>query len=399
LSDFQENPDISKPLKNIFCLHGERTDEDIKNILNKVTDDHNYRFQLKKQLSKIATTHINSVWKEHKINIKIEIEQDRCYVVVEDRGMEDISYDMNSRSDGFKQFISFILAVSAQNESKNLSNSIIILDEPEIHLHPSGVRFMRDELLKIGKNNYVFVATHSHYMIDTETAERHIIVEKDKVTKIHPLTNDSDLTSDEVLSKAFGISLMKELLPQNILIVEGGGDKKLIEHILKLVYPHLRFAIKSAGGSSKISQVACILKNEKISSYIIFDADEEGRKKKEEILKTMKPHYDKTNTFTLKDLVTDLPENSTIEDLMPFHMVNEFFKCELTKDLNDKEAIMFQLTKQKIEKEKKESLKVKLSEEVIQRLSSKELIEEKAPRLTALASKIKELFEKEHSVN
>ena len=75
---------------------------------------------------------------------------------------------MDERSQGFKHFISLILHLSISNKKEKCKDQIIIIDEPENHLHPSGIRYMRDELIKIGKNNYVFVATHSPFMIDNK---------------------------------------------------------------------------------------------------------------------------------------------------------------------------------------------------------------------------------------
>jgi predicted ATP-dependent endonuclease of OLD family len=40
-------------------------------------------------------------------------------------------------------------------------NKVILLDEPETHLHPSGQKYLRNELLKISENNLVIYATHS----------------------------------------------------------------------------------------------------------------------------------------------------------------------------------------------------------------------------------------------
>jgi predicted ATP-dependent endonuclease of OLD family len=55
-----------------------------------------------------------------------------------------------------------------------------LIDEPEVHLHPSGIRWMLEELLEIGKNNYLFISTHSDFMLDKDTKERHFLLTKGK---------------------------------------------------------------------------------------------------------------------------------------------------------------------------------------------------------------------------
>jgi predicted ATP-dependent endonuclease of OLD family len=70
-------------------------------------------------------------------------------------------FEVDKRSDGFKQFVSIILNLSIENETGVLNNKVILLDEPETHLHPSGQKYLRNELLKISENNLVIYATHS----------------------------------------------------------------------------------------------------------------------------------------------------------------------------------------------------------------------------------------------
>jgi AAA15 family ATPase/GTPase len=54
-------------------------------------------------------------------------------------------FEVDKRSDGFKQFVSIILNLSIENETGVLNNKVILLDEPETHLHPSGQKYLRNE--------------------------------------------------------------------------------------------------------------------------------------------------------------------------------------------------------------------------------------------------------------
>jgi predicted ATP-dependent endonuclease of OLD family len=101
-------------------------------------------------------------------------------VCVQDNADGENYFDMSDRSQGFKQFVSLLLSISVSSISGDTKNHIILIDEPEVHLHPSGVRWMRDELLEIGKSNYLFVATHSDFMVDRSTKERHYLLTKAK---------------------------------------------------------------------------------------------------------------------------------------------------------------------------------------------------------------------------
>lgn len=265
LEDFIDGTSPSIPLKNIFSIYGKKTDNEIKTTIEQALKNFPRKAELQEKLSDSVTKYINKIWKEHKIKINVQINGTKCYVLVEDKDKKFAFYKMNQRSDGFKQFISLILSISAKNDSQKLSGNLILIDEPEVHLHPSGIKYMRDEILKIGKSNFVFVSTHSQYMIDTDCPERHFIVSKEKSeTSITQLSDTTNIIDDSVLASAFGLELFKELLPKNILVVEGNDDKIILSHSLKLISSKSNYTMKSAGGASKMPGFARLLSNENI---------------------------------------------------------------------------------------------------------------------------------------
>ena len=114
----------------------------------------------------------------------------------------------SQRSDGFKQFISFLLNISAQKETNSLSNSLILLDEPETHLHPQAQEYFLSELIKLtsSDNNICFFATHSNYMIDKRCLSRNFQVVKhdDEKTEVIPF-DEKNSTYASVNFEVFGI--------------------------------------------------------------------------------------------------------------------------------------------------------------------------------------------------
>ena len=296
---------------------------------------------------------------------------------------------------------SLILSLSAQNDSDKLSNNIILIDEPEVHLHPSGVKYMRDEILKIGKNNNVIVSTHSQNMVDTTTPERHWIVQKQKAeTSILQIDSNTPIEDDKVLASAFGINLFKELLPKNIIIVEGGDDKNIIAHALKLLQDKFFYSKKSAGGASKSPGFARLLGDENVPAFILFDSDKDGRDNKKKILDNQKEYYSTDNVFTLNDLCNQLPKDSTIEDVLPIDFVKAFFdkEMEVNFTLIEERAILHQLKNQspklKSDKQKLDSLKIKLSNEFVEKYKTRAKIKE-IKRLNELTNNLVKKIEAE----
>jgi len=391
LEEFSTNTKISIPLKNIFNIFGKVEDSAIKETIDRALKNQARKDELQNKMSSEITKHINKIWKEHKINIRISINGSDCQVHVEDKDKEFAYYTMNQRSDGFRQFISLILSLSAQNASNKLKNTIILIDEPEVHLHPSGVRYMRDEILKIGKNNFVFVATHSHYMVDTNCPERHwIVTKKETQTTISQINEDTPTEDDAVLASAFGLNLFKELLPKHIIIVEGVDDKSVITHALNKLNNKFFYSIKTAKGASKAYGIASLLAEENISAFFLFDDDKEGRDYKKKIIDNYPTCFSDKNVFTLRDIHGTLPLKCTLEDLMPLEFVKAFFDKELSTDLtlNNLSPFIKQITDQNRElrenKQKLDSLKVKLSNNFIGKFDTKNKLDAQVPELVNL---------------
>ncbi len=185
LNAFSAKPtEVSIPLTNCFKLAGIK-EEIISKEIAKLLTPAPIR-NLESLLSDSVTKHIKKVWQEHPISIKFEINNGKISLLIEDDGVKHNAKTTNQRSDGFRQFISFLLTISAENFNKELSNTIMLIDEPETHLHPQAQINLKEELIKITSNqnnNIVYYATHSNYMIDKKYLNRNIKVLKSKNEK------------------------------------------------------------------------------------------------------------------------------------------------------------------------------------------------------------------------
>jgi len=240
LNEFKENSEICHPLKNIFNLAGFATQEEIKNKIEALHISPKNINKLEKILENAAKEHLDYVWPECRVMFKIKIQDDlKLDVYVVDEGDEENTFYLTDRSEGFKQFISLIMGMSAANSANNLKNRVLIIDEPENHMHPSGIKYMRDELLRIGQNNYVFLSTHSEYLIDTKNKERHYIVTKvGNNTNIRKWESSDDCPDDEILRQAFGLDILSEALKQYKVPTDSGvSDAYMYNKALKILYP------------------------------------------------------------------------------------------------------------------------------------------------------------------
>ena len=77
------------------------------------------------------------------------------------------SFDINHLSSGEKQVFVRALAL----KMLNANNSIILIDEPEISMHPAWQQRIMRVYEKIGQNNQVIAATHSPHVVSSVKKE------------------------------------------------------------------------------------------------------------------------------------------------------------------------------------------------------------------------------------
>lgn len=402
LKIFKTNINSNIPLKNIFVLSNYDTQEKISAKIDEILLSDKKRSKLQSELTDNTTEYIKNIWK-HSISFLIEIsETGNLTIFVKDDGKNNKHerYSMSDRSEGFKQFISLILSLSIETKKYNQSKRLIIIDEPENHLHPSGIRDLSKELISIGANNYLFVSTHSPYMIDHKHKERHIIIKKDAYANTikKEIRAEIDLRDDEVLNQAFGMNVYRDLLNQKRLLVEGASDNIILS---KAFYASNEYYGITNGKGSNIINIASLFNDNELAILVLVDDDEDGKKYKEDILK-IKGVFTNNNVFTLRDLVEDIVENGTIEDCLGKGFIQSKFniefknKFEKDSDLELKEdkpfmsQIKVYLQKYDIEKnivdEFLNNLKIVISETI----EIKGNWNTKFPLLEKLINKIKE---------
>jgi len=222
-SQFSANPNMCLPLKSMFELAGvvpiaehlaqaKGRSNGMRNLLHRVAEE--------------ATSHFRTVWREYK-DVRFDLAENGPNI---EAAIEDVqnTYDMSRRSDGFKRFMSFLLLVSARERADAMTDVLYLHDEPEVSLHPSGARYMRDELLRLAQRNVVVYSTHSIFMIDRQLPGRHLIVTKeDEITSVADV-DESNVQEEEVIFQALGTSIFEGLKEWNV-IFEGWRDKHLFD--------------------------------------------------------------------------------------------------------------------------------------------------------------------------
>jgi len=208
----------------MFQLHG--IDEIKKQIDEAKTGSANALNNLLRRVAEKISQHFHGTWREYD-GVQFNLAMDGPDVIprIVD---ESNHYELSQRSDGFKRFVTFLLMVSAVDASNLLRDIVLLIDEPEVGLHPSGARYLRDELIEISKNNYVVFSTQSIFMVDNKIIKRHLIVKKEKEITNMEEVSESNIQDEEVIFKSLGYSIFSNLKEKNLLF-EGWRDKKLFD--------------------------------------------------------------------------------------------------------------------------------------------------------------------------
>ena len=132
-------------------------------------------------------------------------------------------FDINELSSGEKQLFLRTLAIKMLNPE----NSIILIDEPELSLHPKWQQRIVDVYRKIGKNNQIIIATHSPHILGSVKKENIMLLDKDDEGKIVVRTGDELYDSygqptDRVLKDIMGLEATRN--PKVFKLLEEAGE-------------------------------------------------------------------------------------------------------------------------------------------------------------------------------
>ncbi len=133
------------------------------------------------------------------------------------------TFDINSLSSGEKQLFLRTLAIKTMEPQ----NSIILIDEPELSLHPRWQQRIVDVYRKIGKNNQIIIATHSPHILGSVRKENIMLLDKDDEGQIVVRTGDELYDSygqptDRVLKDIMGLETTRN--PKVFKLLEEAGE-------------------------------------------------------------------------------------------------------------------------------------------------------------------------------
>lgn len=199
-----------------------------------------------KEITNKVVNEINDIFNILELDVKLKgfSKDERTMPIFENSAGEE--FDINDLSSGEKQLFLRTLSIKMLEPD----NSIILIDEPELSLHPKWQQRIIEVYKNIGKNNQIIVATHSPHILGSVSNENIFILYRNENGKIDAKTGDDIYSSygqpvERVLKDIMGLEsvrapkIEKELEELKKLVDEDKYDteefKKKYNNLLEIL--------------------------------------------------------------------------------------------------------------------------------------------------------------------
>jgi putative ATP-dependent endonuclease of OLD family len=198
--------------------------------------------------------------------------------------------DFSKASSGEKEILNFLLGIFALN----VKNGVIIIDEPELHLHPQWQKILLELFYDFAENRGIqfFIVTHSPNFITIESVKNtfRIFSKEGKSIVVVPRDVNEDEKDLFMLVNIFNNT--KAFFADKLILVEGDIDLIIYESILKRLQDELKnteiievIEVQQKGGVEKNKR---FFEKWEIPTYGIIDKDKSIKDDKIFILKNGK---------------------------------------------------------------------------------------------------------------
>jgi AAA15 family ATPase/GTPase/5S rRNA maturation endonuclease (ribonuclease M5) len=279
------------------------------------------------------TSRFREWWKQGDYRFRFEADGNHFRIwVADDRRPTEV--ELENRSSGLQWFLSFYLVFLVESGEAH-ANSILLLDEPGVSLHPLAQRDLSAFFENLSKSNQILYTSHSPFLVDADRLERarKVYVDAEGTTKAtadlrFAEGKDEQAGAAYAVHSALNLSVAESLLLGcQPILVEGPSDQHYLTAIKSLlvsggeITPSRELVFPPCGGAKTAKVVASILTGRDESlPVVLLDSDHIG----EQMAKALKQNlYASANGLVLS--VGDFVgiDNGEIEDLMPHSFLAE----------------------------------------------------------------------------
>lgn len=281
---------------------------------------------------------------EFKIKIRFGSAKKNISFFTQDKTSGNKTISLSKRSDGFRWYLSLYLTLYDFLNNDSDINYILLLDEPNLYLHPGA---QRNLLFNVFKNEFVdtqiIYTTHSPYMIDSDNSYSIRIIEKDRQTLIYNSPQEyaekniklKDVDTLTPLLTALELDVSNSLILNSgdiLVTVEGIQDVYILKAMLEITKNTSKFnKVKFVPGigASKIPYLYSYLYGMGYNVYALLDNDKSGRNAMSDIINGDEED-ERANKIFMYNLDKDTKSDFLLEDLFSSSDRDEYLKTKST---------------------------------------------------------------------
>jgi len=276
-------------------------------------------------------------WSQRRHKIRYHADGDYFRIWIADDRRPDVEIELEARSKGFQWFFSFYLVFLVES-GEGHKDSILLLDEPGMHLHPTAQQELIMFFEKLSEKNQLVYTTHSPFLIDGEHLHRVRPVTEDDTghSRITSETWPKDRETIFPLQAAAGYAMVRGLFQhrQNVL-VEGMSDYYYLHALSQQCQSTGRTALPSdvyvtpCGGAKLVGQLASLFLGQEVRPLVLLDGDQAGRARRDALFKELYAEH-QSAILMLDDILDCAGKEVEVEDLLDESLfvkaVNGFLK-------------------------------------------------------------------------
>jgi hypothetical protein len=160
--------------------------------------------------------------------------------------------------------------------------AILLVEEPEIHLHPALETALMQYLRSISNDVQIFLSTHSTNFLDTaEMKNVYLVARRNGETVVENMAFDE---AEVELPRELGIRLSSLFMFDRLIFVEGPTDEAVMRTLagrLELNFSRANIGFITLGGARNFAHFAAeatmgFLSRRRVEMHFILDRDERG---------------------------------------------------------------------------------------------------------------------------
>jgi putative ATP-dependent endonuclease of the OLD family len=179
-----------------------------------------------------------------------------------------------------------VLSILQAFEERRKKGAILLIEEPEMFLHPQMQRSLYRTIRRIGESNQVIYTTHSPHFVAVPDYHEVLLVRKDdNGTTVRRSNLPTDSKRREKLIKELDPERNELFFASRLLIVEGDTEKlalPLYANRLSLDLDRKGATIVEVGGKRNLMEFALIAKSFGIPTGVMYDEDSSDIEDKQE---------------------------------------------------------------------------------------------------------------------